>query len=370
MSKRKQRRRKSDSLSQRFVQGELLVKFHPLASKKDIYSLLGKVEARTLPGEVVGVARVRLNRHIYESLKALTQHEVVEFAEPNYLMKTHFIPNDPLLSRQYGLRQIQAPLAWNVTRGRAAVLVAIVDTGVQVNHPDLRTKLVRGFNFVSGNSNTNDNNGHGTHVAGIAAAATNNRIGIAGTGFNVRILPVKVVDSRGVGTLFNVARGILFAARRGAKVINLSLGGPNTSSTLQNAVNGAWNMGSVIVAAAGNSRSSRPEYPAFYANAIAVAATNARDRRAPFTSFGNWVDVAAPGVSILSTTIGSGYGFKSGTSMSAPFVSGLAGLLASQGRNNIQIRRSIQIFADRIPGTGSLWTFGRINANRSVRSPR
>ncbi|SFS43540.1 S8 family peptidase [Marininema halotolerans] len=353
------------SLTHKYVQGELLVKFHAHASKKDIYSLLGKVEGHPMPGNVGGVARVRIKRHIEDSWKHLVNHHMVEFAEPNYLMKASFIPNDPLFPRQYGLRQINAPLAWNVTRGRRAVFVAIVDTGVQTNHPDLRTKLLRGFNFISGNTNTNDNNGHGTHVAGIAAAATNNGIGVAGTGFNIRILPVKVLNSQGVGTLFDVARGILYSVQRGAKVINLSLGGPNTSATLQNAVNTAWQRGVVVVAAAGNNASSVPEYPAFYTNVIAVAATNARDRRASFSNFGSWVDVAAPGVNILSTTVGSGYGFKTGTSMSTPFVTGLAGLLASQGRNNVQIRRAIQQTSNRsIPGT----TYGRINANLSVRS--
>ena len=170
-----------------------------------------------------------------------------------------------------------------------------------------------------------DVNGHGSHVAGIAAAATNNGLGVAGVGYNAESWTSRCSATR-ARALFGLRRGITWAADNGANVINLSLGGTMDSSALESAVNYAWSKGVVVVAAAGNNASSTPFYPAYYANVIAVAATTDLDRLASFSDFGDWVDVAAPGISIYSTIPG-GYGYMSGTSMASPFVSGLAALL-------------------------------------------
>ncbi|MDR6224067.1 S8 family peptidase [Desmospora profundinema] len=353
------------------VPNELLVKFKPRASYREMEATLRKVRGRRIQrSRNLGIDRIHVRCNIVSAWKILFSHKAVAFVEPNWILRTGFVPNDPLFPTQYGMRQIRAPRAWNVTQGRMAVAVAIVDTGVQWDHPDLAAKILPGFNFVANDINTNDDNGHGTHVAGIAAAITNNRQGVAGTAPKVGILPVKVLNQNGVGTLFDVARGIVFAANMGARVINLSLGGPVRTNTLRDAVNHAWQEGAVVVAAAGNNGTNLRQYPAAFRRAITVAATNASDRRASFSNFGKWVDVAAPGVRIMSTYIGSRYVRLSGTSMAAPHVSGLAALLAGQRRNNVRIRRVIQRFANRIPGTGTFWTFGRINANRSVRSRR
>jgi thermitase len=247
------------------------------------------------------------------------------------------------------------------------VWIAIVDTGVQYDHPDLSGKVYLGYNFVDGNWDPYDLNGHGTHCAGIAAAVTDNGIGIAGMAPNASILAVKVLDANGSGTLDNVASGIEYAADAGANVISLSLGGPSGSTTLQNAVDYAWNKGAVLVAAAGNNGSSAPTYPAYYSNVISVAATDSNDNKPSWSNYGSWVDVAAPGVNIYSTYPTNRYAYLSGTSMATPHVSGLAALLAAQGRTNSQIRAAIQNTADPIAGTGTYWKYGRINAANAVR---
>jgi thermitase len=163
-----------------------------------------------------------------------------------------------------------------------------------------------------------------------------------------------------------VASGIEYAADQGAQVINLSLGGPFDSSTLQNAVNYAWNHGSVLVAAAGNESSSAPSYPAYYSNTISVASTTSSDTLSYFSNYGSWVDVAAPGSSIYSTYPTNSYATLSGTSMATPHVAGVAALLAGQGKSNSQIRAAIENTADQISGTGTYFAHGRVNAYKAV----
>jgi thermitase len=230
----------------------------------------------------------------------------------------------------------------------------------------LSGKVVRGYDYVDNDWDPYDGNGHGTHAAGIAAAITNNTRGIAGMAPDAKIYAVRVLDDSGSGTLQNVANGIIHAADNGADVISLSLGSPNDSITLKEAVDYAWNKGVVVVAAAGNDGSSQPAYPAYYSNAIAVAATDSDESKASFSNYGSWVDVAAPGVNIYSTYTDSSYASLSGTSMATPHVAGLAGLLDAQGRSASEIRATIENTADPISGTGTYWSKGRINAYRAV----
>jgi thermitase len=287
------------------------------------------------------------------------------------------IPNDPFLNRQWGLSKVNASEAWG--RARISSLfatIAILDTGIDQNHADLSRKIILNKNF-SNSPTIDDRYGHGTHVAGIAAAITNNRTGVAGLSYNsARLMNIKVLGDSGFGTLSGVAKGIIFAANQGAHVINLSLGSSGTSSVLGEAVAYARNKGAVLVAAAGNSGTNQRSYPAAYRPVISVAATDRNDRKASFSNFGAaWVDLAAPGVAILSTlpnhpnVIGiENYGFLSGTSMSTPFVSALAALIKATYRilNNRQIASIIQRSTAKVPGYGKLYQFGRINAFRAL----
>ena len=264
---------------------------------------------------------------VAEAIARLSACPDTRLAEPNYLVHiADTIPSDPDWSLQYGLDNIHAPGGWDLSTGSPAVTIAVIDTGVDLGHPDLSAKIVGGYDFVNGDNSAQDDNGHGTHVAGIAAAITNNGTGVAGVSWGAHIMPIKVLNSAGNGTFADVAAGIAWAADHGAQVINLSLGGSSSSSVLQSAVDYAYGKGVVIVAAAGNSGINFVLYPARYPNVIAVAATNSTNAHAGFSNFGPEVDLAAPGVFILSTLPGS-YGYLSGTSMSAPFVSGLAAIL-------------------------------------------
>ncbi|MBV6738230.1 S8 family peptidase [Priestia megaterium] len=305
-------------------------------------------------------------RDINTLIKIYNKLEEVEYAEPNHMLKAFYTPNDPFFAYQYGPQKVQAPDAWDVTTSNGNIKIAIIDTGVQLNHPELAIKLWPGYNFVEGNLNPNDGNGHGTHVAGIAGALTENSLGIAGIAPSASIIPVRALDNSGNGTLSNIANAITYSTNVGAKVINLSLGSSQGSITLENAINHAWNQGVVIVAAAGNEASNTLTYPAAYQNVIAVASTDINDQKSDFSSYGTWVEVSAPGSTILSTYTGSYYAYLSGTSMACPHVAGLAALLAAQGKNNVQIKNTILSTCDPVPGTGLYWTYGRINANRAV----
>jgi thermitase len=355
-----------------FSQEQILVKFKPdvsLPEVAEIHRQLGGQVKETIPGIGVQVVTVPKGQ-AKEKAKAYSSNARVAYAEPDFVVQALGSPDDPYFGLQYGLTKVQAPQAWDVTTGSPSINIAILDTGVDQDHPDLADKIVSNINFISG-ATVDDVYGHGTHVAGIAAAVTNNGIGVAGLGYSSTIMNVKVLGDGGMGTDGGVALGIIWAADNGAEVISMSLGGVGYSSTLEDAVNYAWSKGVVVVAAAGNNGNTVPFYPAACTNCIAVAATNAIDTKVSGSNYGDWVDVAAPGVGIYATFKGGGYGYGSGTSMAAPHVAGLAALVFTvvndtnaNGRVNDEVRARIEATCDDIGVTGI--GAGRINAYKAV----
>ncbi|MBM3133867.1 MAG: hypothetical protein FJZ89_00955, partial [Chloroflexi bacterium] len=259
------------------------------------------------------------------------------------------VPNDIHYDRyQWNLRQLNLPLAWPMSTGSPTLTIAIVDTGIDLGHPDLAAKIVPGYDFVNKDDNPSDDEGHGTHVAGIAGAISDNVLGVAGVAWNPRLMPVKVLDSEGSGWYSDIAAGITWAADHGARIINLSLTGGSASSTLQNAVNYAYSKGCLIVAAAGNDyqRGNPVKYPAAFPHVVAVAATTHEDKHASYSETGSYVDLAAPGGDatsndpdpnhwIMSTywRAHASYAQIVGTSQAAPHVAGLAALIWSVNPN-------------------------------------
>jgi thermitase len=365
--------------------GRLIVGFRELPSTFPI----GDFVAQYGGGQVVGTnyvlkfAVVVPSKASFFAANAL-QDKRVSYIEPDGLAYAAFTPNDPSFSSQWGPPAIQATWAWNFTLGSRSVIVAVVDTGVQYDHPDLSSNMWKnsdgsfGWNFVSGNNNPRDDNGHGTHVAGIVAATINNGIGVAGISQS-RIMAVKVLKYDGTGYWSNVASGIQWATDHGAKIVNLSLGGDcydNSKppkyicATLETAVTYAYGSGVLIVAAAGNQYGGAIQYPALYDQVIAVTAIDQNNQIAPFSSIGSKAELTAPGVNIYSTYYYSQYAYMDGTSMATPFVSGVAALIWSVDStiSRDAVRSILDSTADDLgsPGRDNLYGYGRVNAYRAV----
>ncbi len=308
---------------------DILIKVRPrkLAQLSTQFQEYGQVVDSPLSEINVIVLKVPAEQASSILEKARIQPGVL-YAEPNYTAQAlDVIPNDPGWANQYNLVAIRAPQGWDLSTGSSAITIAIVDSGVDMGHPDLAGKLVPGYDFVDNDSVPQDDHGHGTHVAGIAAAASNNATGMAGVSWGARIMPIKAIDSAGNATYEHVAAGIVWAADHDAQIINLSLGGAKTSQVLQDAVDYASGKGALLVAATGNTGSNNVLYPAAYDAVMAVAATDGANNWAALSSYGPAVDIAAPGVSIYSANIGGGYIYRDGTSMAAPHVAGLAAIL-------------------------------------------
>jgi serine protease len=265
--------------------------------------------------------------------------EDVESIEPNYIYRASIAPNDPEYSRQWHLHNINAEQAWDNNRGAGAT-VAVIDTGVSKVTDLNKTEFVPGYDFVNNRPEADDDNGHGTHVAGTIAQSTNNGYGVAGVAYESKIMPLKVLSSSGGGTITDIAEAIKFAADNGADVINMSLGGGGESSLMKEAIDYAYRKGTVIVAAAGNENQNSASYPARYNHVLGVAAYDAAGEKAEFSNYGAGVDIAAPGgghgSKIWQETINPDGGGSQiiglqGTSMAAPHVAGVAALVKAVG---------------------------------------
>jgi subtilisin family serine protease len=273
---------------------------------------------------------------VQAAVATLTANPNVESAAPNSLVPiSEVVPNDTHWGLQYAPAKVRADEAWVI--GRGGTSIAIVDTGVDYNHPDLAGKVTNGYDYVNGDADAMDDHSHGTHCAGIAAANGNNALGIAGIAWNSGILAVKVCTSGGGCPSSAIASGINYASTR-ARIISMSLGGPSVDALIQSAVANAVANGNLVIAAAGNNGNSVPQYPCSYAGVLCVGSTTKTDARSYFSTYGPQVDIAAPGgnnssgdsiYSTIPVSMGS-YGYKSGTSMATPLVSGVAGLVWSR----------------------------------------
>ena len=301
--------------------------------------------------------------------------------------------NDPLFARQWALDQLNAPEAWARGARGAGTTVAVVDTGVDLGHPDLSSKLVAGRDFVDGDSCAQDENGHGTHVAGISGAVTNNGIGVAGVAPDARLMPVRVLDEEGSGSIDEIAAGIRWAADNGAQVINLSLGElpvvgqlEAINEDIEAAVDHAWERGSLVVAAAGNDTFPLCSYPSFADHAVCIAATDRRGLPSYYSNFPNnktLLGFRAPGgvgsvfcehdEDVYSTIWpGSsddcqGAGALAGTSMAAPQVAGVAALLYGQGLTNAQIVERLKQTSSNNGLYDPVMGYGIVNADAATR---
>jgi thermitase len=374
-----------------YVNDELIVKMKgnsdSTAVESEIYSRGAVIRKSFLNSKMV-LVRIALGDTLDDVQQSLENDPDVEYVEKNYIVYAHVTPNDPLFGQQTYLNVIDAPQAWNTGTGDLNVVIAVLDTGVEGTHEDMSGKLLPGCNVLdsftetSCGSNVDDNNGHGTGVAGTAAAKTNNGRGAAGICWNCSILPVKVLNDSGSGTLSDTIEGIMFATNYAHNnpskrvVINMSLGRDCQSSGVtqaeQDAINAAWSTGVLVVASAGNSGNSDLECPAAANHVIAVSATTNSDTKASFSSYGSFVDLAAPGVGIVnaigtSNVPGSFYASWSGTSFSSPIVSGVAGLVWSVDKTltNAEVDQILRDTAENI-GSSLYFGAGRVNAAFAV----
>ncbi|MDD3876925.1 MAG: PKD domain-containing protein [Bacteroidales bacterium] len=394
----------SQTVSPYYLDGEIYVKFkneHPLNVPTDRF---GEINFRSIEflsdlSEQFEITRVYKSfyfskdynllqtvriefgkaEHVMDLIREIQSLPSIEYAEPVPYLQNCLTPNDMgtnnVSNGTWHLYKINAQQAWDISTGSTNVKVAVVDNAVQTNHPDLAANMLAGWDVAD---NDNDPNppattwDHGTHVAGIASAATNNGVGVASIGYTVKIIPVKSTNSN--TNISHGYEGVTWAANNGADVINMSWGGEGSSTTALNVINAAYNLGCVLIAAAGNSGDDGNPvfYPAAYANCIAVANTTSTDAKAASSQYGTWVDVAAPGTSIKSSIPTSSYAVFSGTSMASPLVAGLCGLMLSVNPSltQTQVRTCLLNSVDNIDAQNPSYIgqigSGRINAYQAL----
>lgn len=322
-----------------------------------------KVEGR-IPQIGVDIMKVPKGRTVHGLIKMYEKNPNVVFAEPDYIATVEMTPDDPKYPEQWAHPYVNTPAAWGTNSGSASVTIAVLDTGLDITHPEISDRVVSGYDFVNGDADPSDDHGHGTRVTGLAAATGNNARGVAGMDWNARIMPVKVMNSSGTGSWSTVARGLTYATDNGANVINMSIGGP-ASSTLQSAVQYAYGKGVTLCAAAGNGGTEYVEYPAAYPEVIAVGSVW-KDRLSSFSSYGSQLSVVAPGEGVWTIERGGGYRASAGTSAATPFVAGLAALLhaAKPGISPVEVEAAITRTARDLgdPGWDKYFGWGHIDA--------
>jgi type VII secretion-associated serine protease mycosin len=364
------------------IPGEVVVKWRDASRASEVARTRGlsRVAEVGAPGKGLDAELLATGGRPVEAVIAeLAADPAVEYAEPNYVVSLATVTvNDPQAVNQYSLDHMRVRDAWAYTKGGNNV-IAVLDTGVQANHPDLAGRVLPGYNFVSSTTNASDDNGHGTWVAGIIAANTNNGRGVAGISWSDKILPVKIMNSNGTGSTASLNSGIVWAANNGAHIINMSVGGFPYSSVVNDAVNYAWNKGVVLVGAAGNNNRREDFYPASYPNVVSVSATQMNGEFSHWSSYGPKVDVSAPGSSIFTTncTVSpcvyatSGETIPiSGTSFATPNVAGVLALIKARypSLTPSQLVARLYDTVDDLgyPGRDERYGRGRVNALRAM----
>jgi len=364
--------------SDEHVPGRLLVQAAPGvddAAAEQIVALVGAKVHHSIDG--IGVKVLEVPEQALDGVSLMLQRSGrFTFVERDFVAHGAANPNDPDFTSQWHLSKIQAPSAWGMTTG-TGVPIAIIDSGADMTHPDLKPKLLPGWNFLTGNSNVSDTGalgGHGTAVSGAAAAATNNLTGVAGVGWSNMIMPLVVLSSSNYASYSNIASAINYAADHGVRIISISIIGSASSTTLQSAVNYAWNKGAVVFGSAGNNSSSAPGYPAACTNAVAVSSTEPTDTFSSFSNYGSWITLSAPGDLILTTNLGGGYGSWYGTSFSAPIAAGVGALALAENPSlspsalvTLLKKNSDDLGA---PGYDQYFGWGRVNAYRAVQAAK
>lgn len=322
-----------------YAEGRIIVQFEksmPESAKVENIKAIEALRVKRFEKEGLELIKLEKTKDVKGAIEKLKKMKGIEFAEPDYIVRANYIPDDTYFYLMWGLNNtgnidIDAPEAWDIERGENSVTVAVIDTGVQTNHPDLAGQFVTGYDFYFDDTSVYDglDDDHGTHVAG-TIAAIDNSIGVIGVAPNIKIMPLKFLGPDG-GYISDAIDAINYAKQNGADIINASWGGGGYSESLKNAIE---SFGGVFVVAAGNNKTDtdkNPYYPASYtsSNIISVAAIDKYGALASFSNYGlNSVDIAAPGVDIASTYPDS-YAYMSGTSMAAPHVSGIITLLKS-----------------------------------------
>jgi subtilisin family serine protease len=390
-----------------YREGELLIRLTTAtlretnAKKIDLLSSMNVKVKKHYNLNQIYLIQIPEKESVIHALKRLRNFKSIDIVEPNYIRHAKFLPNDPLFDNQYYLQTIQSQQAWDITSGSSSILIAVIDSGIDYNHEDILNNIWKnlnedwsngspghngidddgdgyvdnyyGINTIDNSGNTMDILGHGTHVAGIIGAVGNNGIGIAGINFNVSMMPLKIIDDEGNGTVAEEIEAIEYARKNNVRIMNMSFGGYDYSEIEKSVIESSTDI--LFIASAGNEKNnndSNPLYPASYAasNMISVAATDANDNLASFSNFGiRSVDIAAPGVNILSTFPGDSYESLSGTSMSAPVVTGVAGLIltSNSGLTPVQVKDRILRTSDQVQGLhDKILTGGRINAYQSL----
>jgi thermitase len=350
---------------------EITVRFRKLPTAQELQRIERAIDGKLI-NQFDHFFIFRSNSKTYHELRYYFQSiPTVAYSEPNYIYLQNEIPNDLFYSRyQWNLPAIDTEAGWRLSRGKKSVTIAIIDSGVDLDHPDLVHRLQKGYNVLTDNNAPEDDNGHGTHVAGIIASQPNNGEGVAGMTWFNSIMPIKALNSEGYGTAFDVAKGIRWAVDHGAKVINLSLGNYQPSTVLEEAIRYAYDRDVVLVAASGNDNTAQPSFPAAYPEVISVGAVNPDLSFAHYSNYGTYLDVVAPGTNIASTFSQHRYAALSGTSMAAPHVTALAGLIRSMNPHltNDDVKQIIIETAADLDENGKdpYYGYGLINVYRAL----